>query len=676
MVALVAILEPEVQESYTHGHACMVRALNVRVWCTSLTSVMRRVIAGQRTRRRWQVRPESPPEAFVGSGMRVGRCLRLFAIFASYGIQHMMDTPNHSSFASAAAARSRTNFHHNSLKRHGAAAAVAVALIFTSCDDGPSTPSGGDVASIEVSPPALSLTEGSTRALSARVISADGDTLGSAGIFWSSENPAVAQVSAEGIVTAHEPGVTQIAASKGGKSDVIPVTVVELPVGLVTVSPSTATLQVGGTRQFSAVVRDAGGGVLAGQPVEWASDNTAVATINAEGLVTAVSQGSATITASSDDVSGSAIVNVNPVPVASVTVDPSRGDVFLGRSLQLKATALGASGDTLAGRAFSWNSSDPSKATVSSSGVVTGLFLGTVTITATSEGKSGSSSVTVTLIPVSNVQVVPASASVAAGGTRNLDVRLLDDNGDVIGAGGRPITWSSSNTSVASVSQSGVVTAVATGQVTVTAVCEGKSGTAAITVTPAPVASIGVAPTTASISVGDKQQFTATLKDAAGNVLTGRPVTWMSGAPSVATVDNSGVATGIGAGSVVIIASAEGKQGTADLDVTPRVAVDRLVSVPASLTPTILMSSAPGTTASGTFRALAADGAPVAGRTFSVSSASPTQITARVLGNGTTDANGEGQFEITVPNGAGLAILTSVVITVEGKTLSWLVVGT
>ncbi len=588
----------------------------------------------------------------------------------------MMDTPNHSSFASAARAFARLDRYQNFLKCQSTAVAVAMALILSSCGDGPSTPSAGDVASIEVSPPALNLTQGSTRALSAKVINGEGDTLGSAGIFWSSENPAVAQVSAEGIVTAHEPGVTQIAASKGGKSDIIPVTVVELPVGLVSVSPSTATVQVGGTRQFTAVVRDAGGGILAGQPVEWSSDNTTIATITADGLVTAVSQGSATITATSQDVSGSAIVNVNPVPVASVVLDPPRGDVFIGRSLQLKATALGASGDTLAGRAFSWSSSDQSKATVSSSGVVTGLFLGTVTITATSEGKSGASSVTVTLIPVNSVQVVPSSASIAAGGTRNLDARLLDDDGNVIGAGGRPITWSSSNSGIASVSQSGVVTAVATGQTTITAVCEGKSGTATISVTPAPVATIAVAPTTASISVGDKQQFTSTLKDAAGKVLTGRPITWTSGAHSVATVDNSGVATGVGAGSVVIIASAEGKQGTADLDVTPRLVVDQVVSVPPAVAPTIVMSADAGTTVTRTFRALTADGSPVPGRSFSVTSASPTQITVRVLGNGTTNANGEGQFEVTVPNGAAPAIITNVVVTVDGKTLTWLVIAT
>src|SRR6266581_2215550 len=202
--------------------------------------------------------------------------------------------------------------------------------------------------------------------------------------------------------------------------------------------------------------------------------------------------------------------------------------------------------------------------TVDGSGLVTGVAAGSATITATSEGKSGSAAVTVAAAPpapVASVSISPASASVSVGQTVQLAAMPKDANGNLLS--GRTVSWLSGNPGVATVSGSGLVTGVSAGAATITAASEGKSGTAAMTVSSVPVASVAVSPTSASVAVGQTQQLSATPKDANGNPLTGRTVSWSSGNTAVATVAASGLVTGVSAGAATITAASEGQTGTA-----------------------------------------------------------------------------------------------------------------
>src|SRR2546425_5009171 len=167
---------------------------------------------------------------------------------------------------------------------------------------------------------------------------------------------------------------------------------------------------------------------------------------------------------------------------------------------------------------------------------------------------------------VANVSVSPSPATVLVGGTKQLVVRLEDAAGNVLT--GRVVTWASDNTAVATVSARGLVTGAAVGSATITATAEGKNGTAPVTVTvppSVPVASVTVAP--ATVLVGVTVQLTATTKDAAGNLLTGRTVTWATSKPGVATVNSTGLATGVAAGQATITATSEGQSGTAAITV-------------------------------------------------------------------------------------------------------------
>jgi len=159
--------------------------------------------------------------------------------------------------------------------------------------------------------------------------------------------------------------------------------------------------------------------------------------------------------------------------------------MFVGTTRQLAAVTKDSAGNTLTSRAVTWSSSNTTVATVSVSGLVTGNAPGSATLTATSEGKSGSATITVAIVPVASVTLSPTSASILVGATKQLAVVTKDSAGNTIT--GRVVTWSSGNTSVALVSTGGLVTGQGTGSATITATSEGKSGTATITVqTPPP----------------------------------------------------------------------------------------------------------------------------------------------------------------------------------------------
>jgi uncharacterized protein YjdB len=145
------------------------------------------------------------------------------------------------------------------------------------------------------------------------------------------------------------------------------------------------------------VARDASNTAVPGVPFQWSSASNAIATVDGNGLVTGVTAGTVNISAAVGSVSGSASVSVTPAPVANVVVTPSTANVPAGQTFQLTATLTDAAGNVLTGRVVQWSSNNASRATVNTAGLVSASTTnkGTVTITATSEGKSGSAIITV-----------------------------------------------------------------------------------------------------------------------------------------------------------------------------------------------------------------------------------------------------------------------------------------
>ena len=453
--------------------------------------------------------------------------------------------------------------------------AALVAAIVVSCEH-PVTDPSSSIAQLVVSPQNVTLQQNQAEDFLAVGFTATGDSADIA-VSWSATGGSIDSSSAGkrhyGHYTSATCGTFTVTATShpGNVSTAASVTVTgcPLPVASVSVTPATATIGVGQTAQYAAITRDAFGNPLGGRTVTWSSSNPAVATVNGAGQATGVAVGAATLTATSEGKSGTAAILVTNVPVASVAVSPASASVQVGQTVQLAATPRDANGNPLSGRAVSWASSNTAVATVSGSGLVTGVTAGSATITATSEGQGGTATITVSTVPVASVTVSPATASVQAGQTVQLAATPKDANGNPLS--GRTVTWASSNSAVATVGGSGLVTGVTAGSATITATSEGKSGTSAITVTapaPAPVASVTVTPAPASVPTGQTVQLTATLKDANGNTLTGRTVAWASNNTAVATVTGSGMVSGVTAGTASIAATSETVTGTSALTVT------------------------------------------------------------------------------------------------------------
>ena len=166
---------------------------------------------------------------------------------------------------------------------------------------------------------------------------------------------------------------------------------------------------------------------------------------------------------------------------------------------------------------------------------------------------------------VATVEVIPNAISRQVGETVQLGVALKNANGELVA--GHTVSWSSSNQVIASVSTTGLVTALALGTTTITATAGGRSGTAQVTVEGEPVASVTVLPGSDTLLVGETLQLAAELRDAAGGVITGRTPVWSSSNNTVATVSASGLVTAVGDGVATIAAASGGVNDGADITV-------------------------------------------------------------------------------------------------------------
>ena len=302
-------------------------------------------------------------------------------------------------------------------------AAALGLLLLAGCgggDDG-----GGDcdpiaatlVSRIEVTPTTAAVADGESAQLTAKAFSCSGSQL-SATFTWQSSDATTVSVSGEGLVSGVKiGGPVTVKASAQGKEGSAAISVVARSVASVRVEPATANVAVGRTSTLVAKAFDAQGDELPGRSATWNSSNAAVASVSPGGAVTGVTVGGpVTITATIEGLSGAAQVTVVQSAVATVTVSPPTSSIAAGTTVQLSAVLRDDQGSVLTGRAVTWSTSDGLRASVSNTGLVTGLLPGgPVSILATSEGRSGSAQVTVTAAPPSKVAFLVQPTSVATG---------------------------------------------------------------------------------------------------------------------------------------------------------------------------------------------------------------------------------------------------------------------
>jgi uncharacterized protein YjdB len=420
-------------------------------------------------------------------------------------------------------------------------------------------------ASIQISPAEPTVLLGGTTTLTAVVLATDGGTLTDRVPAWTSADQNIASVDAQGVVTGVRIGSTRIVATVDAVTAEVTVAVRAPELAALEIRPASLALEVGDTARLSAVGRTPGGADVPGLPIAWSSESAAVANVDAAGLVGAVAVGETRIRAQFGTVSASIPVVVRAVPAATITVEPRTASVQTNDTTRLRATARGANGQILV-KTFTWSSHNAGVASVDPGGLVRGgNAAGTVFIVATVDGVRDSAQIQVTARPVARVLVQPSGDTIATGQQTQLTARLEADNGAVLE---RPVTWSTANAAVATVSSTGLVTGVAIGEAAITATSEGQTGSATIRVEAPAVASVVVSPASLDLVVADTSRLTLVGRDAGGAVVPGLTVAWRSLAAGVATVDAGGLVRGVAAGTTFVVGQVGTLEDSASVVVT------------------------------------------------------------------------------------------------------------
>ena len=353
------------------------------------------------------------------------------------------------------------------------------------------------VTSIVVTPTATQVEMGRTVTLTAVVRDQRDSVMTGKTVTWVSNNSSVATVAGNvvtagattAIVTGVTKGTASIVASVEGRVTTVPVFVVDPTVATVTVTATVPpTFFVGQTLQASAVARDSGNNTLTAFTTTWTSSAPTVASVSASGLITALSAGTTTITATSGGKTGTLNVTVSLVPVARVLLTLPKPS-HVGRPAAVVAELRNSSGTALtaAQRTFGWHSSDESVATVSASGVITGLTYGTTIITCVVENRVGTLVVNVTEVGIDHIVVSPDSSDLKVGATRQYTATAFDADSvplSVAALNGRPFEWTTANNATARVSNIGLLLGIAPGTTFVSASIGTVSDNAKVVIIP------------------------------------------------------------------------------------------------------------------------------------------------------------------------------------------------
>lgn len=300
-------------------------------------------------------------------------------------------------------------------------------------------------------------------------------------ITWTSSDPTIATVSDTGVVTALKPGEVTITVTVGGKSSSFTLTIYDPKAGFITLDITEKSLLVGDELTLTPTVSPE---TLRDKTITWTTSDDKVASVSDKGIVKALAPGECTITAA---LSNGETATAKVIVTNSFSISPTSLELFPGEEKTIAVTDLKE-------RSLTWESSDPSIATVDDKGKVTAVAPGKVTITvSTDSGEKLSCKVTVKTPPLA---IVKATLEMNVG-----DATILKTTG----GSGEPLEWESSDPAVATVSETGKVTGKAAGTATITATDKkiDQSVTCKVTIlADRAVRTIEVTPREMSIEVG------------------------------------------------------------------------------------------------------------------------------------------------------------------------------
>ncbi len=466
---------------------------------------------------------------------------------------------------------------------------------------------------------------------------------------WESSNNAVATVNAVGTVTAVAPGtaVVTIVTTDGGFTDRCTISVVpKVNVTGIDIENKAVTLSQGMTYGVNAEVFPHN---ASNQTIKWTTNAPSVATVNEDGVVTAVGPGTAIITATTVDGNHSMRCTITVTQaVSGVRVSPSTADIAVGSSKTLTATIQPSNATS---KGVTWYSSNEAVAKVNSRGIVVGVAPGTATITALTDEGGFSDDCTVNVyVAQSAIQINSEKITVPKGSKTVLTATITPEN-----ASDRTVVWSSDNTAVATVNQAGQVNGIKKGSAVITVkTSDGKLSDTCLVEVVQLATSLTLDYNTLQLDVGKTKTLTATMKPASAS---NKKVKWSSSDKTVATVDGKGKITGVKAGTAIIKVVSGDKNVSAVCKVT---VVQRVTSIKfKDATPTVKV---------GKKKTLAVSMLPETASETAFTWTSSNKKIAKVSKTGKVKGIAPGTVTITVSNADGTAKAKCKLTVLQGVT--------
>lgn len=370
-------------------------------------------------------------------------------------------------------------------------------------------------------------------------------------VTWSSSNTAVATINQDGLAQCLTPGTTTITATThNGLSVSSLLTVYPLPTA-VSISKSELTLTEGESATLSAEVLPSN---VQNNTITWSSSNSAIVTVDNNGNIKAVAPGSAEIQARSHN-GKTAVCKVTVkqliIDASKVEITPEKVTLVVGETVVLSANVLPAN---TTDKSVTWSSANNEVATVDQNGTVTAVWVGRTEITATCGNVSATCAITVErgYVEVTSITLNQNTLTLKEEERATLTATVYPDD-----ATDKKVSWSSDNTAVATVSEYGMVRAIKAGIANITAAAGNCSTGCTVTVldndTPIVMPNgITILPAFVSLAAGDTKQLNATVTPSNAD---DKSIAWSSSNEAVATVDETGLVTGVGNGTAVVTAT-------------------------------------------------------------------------------------------------------------------------
>ena len=383
---------------------------------------------------------------------------------------------------------------------------------------------------------------------------------------WSVANSAILEVSNSGLITALSAGTTTITATYEGQSNDVSISVKALT-GLV-ISPSSATLAIAESQQLSVtgLYSDNSNEVL-DTLVTWESSDSSIANISTSGVVLAVSGGTSSITASLGEVSE--IVQITVLQdLGSITITPITSTLKVSETVQLTATNIFPNGTTQDITSLvSWSVANSEVFEVSDTGLVTALSTGTAAVSATYEGLSTQQNISVKALTALAISPTTVTLAIASSEQLVLSGIYSDNSNETLN---NSVTWKSSNSNVASISNTGEVLGISPGTVSISANVGEVTSNLNVTISSATLQSIVVSSPIQQIVAGLTSNLSAKgiYSDGTEQDLSNQ-VVWSVSNASIATINSAtGLLTGLQTGAVSAIASKQGLSSSLSISVS------------------------------------------------------------------------------------------------------------